>query len=141
MYKDSPSGCLQVVGKRILCSNRYGRTGCGHTRQLYLADVIPKRRYALSVAIVFIHALINGALAEEAYLKAVGPTVNDARHAWRWLKDFYKTLSQWRTMIVQSMEDKIVTQRSPILKIIVPTLAALLPHLNHFQLLFQHSFF
>lgn len=29
------------VGKRIVCSNRYGYSGCGRTRRLYLAAIIP----------------------------------------------------------------------------------------------------
>ncbi|MER2491631.1 hypothetical protein [Catenovulum sediminis] len=34
------------VGKRILCANRYGKSGCGRTLALYLADFIPNRRYS-----------------------------------------------------------------------------------------------
>lgn len=109
-----------------MCSNRYGKRGCGHTRQLYLADVIPKRQYPLSVVIAFIKALLAGMLVEQAYLKAIDACAKEARHAWRWIKDFFKQLSLWRTRLSKPAEIFVPLGHSEALKHVLPTLDRLL---------------
>lgn len=125
VYQPSSIDCREVVGKRILCSNRHGRTGCGRTRQLYLAEVIPRRQYRLSIVIAFIQALLAGTGVEKAYLNAINSPSGNPRHAWRWLKDFYQQLAQWRTLVSQVVETFIPTQRSKRLKVLLPTLERL----------------
>tara|TARA_R110001592_G_C13144876_1_gene747645 strand:- start:227 stop:1258 length:1032 start_codon:yes stop_codon:yes gene_type:complete len=75
----------EKVGKRILCARRYGKQGCGRTRQLYLQDIIPQRRYTLSKLLAFIAALIKGLTVEQAYYHAAGHDHGSHRQAWRWL--------------------------------------------------------
>ncbi|MCD9460738.1 hypothetical protein, partial [Marinibactrum halimedae] len=60
VYKRGASRFNEVTGKRILCSARYGRTGCGHTRRLYLDHCIPHCHYSLGVVVAFIQCLIRG---------------------------------------------------------------------------------
>lgn len=146
VYKDSPTDAAQVVGKRIICSNRYGRTGCGRTRQLYLADVIPNRQYRLAVLIAFIERLLGGALVEQAYLDAIGCATKEPRQAWRWLKDLFKQLPQWRTLIAKPVECFVPPQRSRCLKRLLPTLerlfnGAIEANTGAFQWQHQRAFF
>ena len=71
-YKIKKDGTKTICGKRIICSNRYGNSGCGHTRQLYLEHVIPGRQYSVCTAIAFIKALFSGTLIDDAYIQATG---------------------------------------------------------------------
>ncbi len=41
VYKQRSMSVKEKVGKRIFCSNRYGRSGCGRTFQLYIATEVP----------------------------------------------------------------------------------------------------
>ena len=146
VYKDSSSDGIQVAGKRILCSDRYGRAGCGHTRQLYLADVIPRRQYRLSAVIAFIKALLVGALVEPAYLDAIGSTAKEARHGWRWIKDFLKSLAGWRILSSKPVETFVAPQRSHDLTVLLPTLerlvnGSILSTIHSIQLHCQRAFF
>lgn len=126
VYKGACSDAAKVVGKRIICANRYGKRGCGHTRQLYLADVIPKHHYRLSAVLAFIKAMLGGMLVEQAYLKAINAYAKEARHAWRWVKDFFKQLPVWRTILSKPAEVFVPSGRSEALKRLLPTLERLL---------------
>jgi len=129
VYKQSSSHQKDVTGKRILCSSRYGRTGCGHTRRLYLDDYIPGRRYLLEAVVTFIHLLIQGAAIEDAYRRATGTPGQEARHAWRWLDALEARLGQFRTTLRQSSikaETSMTTYRTRRLNILLPTLSEIL---------------
>lgn len=120
-----PDGTFEISGKRIICCNRYGKSGCGHTRQLYLQNIIPNRQYTLTVVIAFIKALLDGVHIEEAYIQSTGK-IKDARQAWRWIKDFFKHLPQWRSFIPRPIEEAKFLHRSKQLNILFPTLKQLL---------------
>lgn len=142
LYKQVSIDRREVVGKRILCSRRDGRSGCGRTRQWYLADVVPGRQYRLSVFIAFIRALLDGNAVEPAYLKAIGSSAQP-RHAWRWLQSFLKQLPRWRTGLSLAAETLTIQSRSSILNILLPTLKALsdkLWPLSHVQTQSQQRF-
>lgn len=146
VYKNSLTDSDPVAGKRILCSNRYGRSGCGRTRQLYLANIIPRRQYRLSTVIVFIQTLLSGMVVEDAYRKAIASTTKESRNAWRWINDFFKSLSGWRTLSSLSLkheqEEPITSHhRSHKLTILLPTLNLLPTQLSRYQLQFQRAFF
>jgi hypothetical protein len=113
---------------------------------LYLADVIPRRQYRLSVVIAFIKALLDGVLVEPAYLDATGSTAKEARHGWRWIKDFFKPLAEWRTLISKPIETFVASQRSHDLSVLLPTLerlfnGPLLSTIDSIQLHRQCAFF
>ncbi|MEW4368047.1 hypothetical protein, partial [Aliikangiella maris] len=48
VYKQRDYRQRDIVGKQMICSQRYGRSGCGRTRQLYLQQVVPGRHYLLT---------------------------------------------------------------------------------------------
>ena len=97
IYKQRSIDVKEKVGKRIFCSNRYGRTGCGRTFQLYLTDVIPKIRYSATQLFIFITSLLAGMMLAEAYYKATAQT--DSRNGWRWLGRLMLKLGEYRTFI------------------------------------------
>ena len=120
LYKTSTQ---QQVGKRILCSRRYGKSGCGHSQSLYLACVIPQRRYPLSVLLAFVRALITGQTVEHAYFHAIGHAHSSPRQAWRWLNRLWNNMGQWRCWLltVESTE-RTVQHRSRRLTLLLSTL-------------------
>ncbi len=146
MYKHTHDGGAEVVGKRIVCSNRYGRGGCGHTRQLYLEGVIPRRHYRLSAVIAFIHALLGGQRVEQAYLNAVDAFAKEARHAWRWVASLFRQLTTWRTLLSKPAETFVSRGRSERLRRLLPTLERLLnssavDDIANYQQTYQRAFF
>jgi hypothetical protein len=120
-----PNGGFEISGKRIICCNRYGKSGCGHTRQLYLQNIIPKRQYTLTVVIAFIKTLLSNAHIEEAYIQSTGK-ITEARHAWRWIKDLFKKLPRWRALIPRSTEKSKHSYSPERLNILLSTLKQLL---------------
>ena len=141
-YKQVSIEHREVAGKRILCSRRHGRGGCGRTHQWYLADIVPGRRYRLSAFVAFVYALLGGNTVEQAYLQAIDSIV-EPRHAWRWLRSFLKQLPQWRSDLSPMTEAFKAKQRSSLLNILLPTLKVLsvgLGHLDRFQMQCQRAF-
>ena len=104
LYKKSG----QRVGKRILCAKRYGKSGCGHTQALYVDDVIPQRRYSLSVLLAFVFALVKGQTVEQAYYRAIGHTHSSPRQAWRWLNALWDNMGQFRLRSASSEPPQVL---------------------------------
>ena len=128
VYKRGASDSNEVTGKRILCSARYGKTGCGHTRRLYLDRCIPHCHYPLNVVVAFIWQLIRGLSVENAYLKAVNPSGMDARHAWRWMNRLNLQLGYFRSTLKFAFKTSInaFSRQSRRRQILLPTLVSLL---------------
>jgi hypothetical protein len=145
IYKQRSSSFAEKVGKRIFCSNRYGRTGCGRTFQLYVANEIPSFRYGAAHLFIFITALITKHKMEEAYLQATGQS--ESRNAWRWLNKLMFKLSEYRSFLKVREEHCFNPFRSTSnpLKHLLPTLARLFASTNNgcfiFQMRQQHPFF
>jgi len=148
IYKQRSGSFTEKVGKRIFCSNRCGRKGCGRTFQLYVANEVPSCRYGAAHLFVFISALMAKLNIEEAYLKATGQS--ESRHAWRWLKKFMVKLSEYRSFLKvrQVPQDSCAHQTrssSRYLRHLLPTFARLLasPHKGcaHYQMMQQRPFF
>ena len=87
----------QVVGKRLVCSNRFGHAGCGRTIQLRLAEQLPNRQYSVLHLSVFIVLLLANVSVVHAYQQATGQTSH--RQAWRWLKALKTNLMQYRLLL------------------------------------------
>ena len=136
--------CREKVGKRILCSKRYGQSGCGHTQALYIDDVIPKRRYRLSVLLAFVMALIKGSTVEQAYYRAVGYSHHASRQAWRWLSRLWSGMSGFRmNTLLCSSKRWVINARSKRLTLLLSTLAQYLSQLaqpHRIQCVMQHRF-
>jgi len=145
IYKQRSSSFAEKVGKRLFCSNRYGRTGCGHTFQLYVATEIPHFRYGAAHLFVFISALLANHSISKAYIKATGQT--EYRNAWSWLSRFMLKLSDYRSFLKVRCDGGVTIPRpkSGNLKHLLPTLNRLFNSNNngcfHFQISQQQPFF
>lgn len=113
----------KVRGKRLICCARFGKGGCGRTVALYLASVLPKRRYRLAVLFQFISSLLQGNTVEQAYFHAIGHEYNNGRQAYRWLNALYKKLGDYRVKLGMKPTDTCAVQhRSRRLSILLSTL-------------------
>ena len=97
IYKQRSSAFAEKVGKRIFCSNRSGRNGCGRTFQIYIANQVPSFRYGAAQLFIFITSLLANFNICEAYHQATGQY--ETRNAWRWLKKFRFKLSDYRSFL------------------------------------------
>ena len=125
IYKQRSSAFSEKVGKRIFCSNRYGRKGCGRTFQLFVASEIPCLRYGAAHLFIFITALLENSTICEAYHQATGQS--EFRNAWRWLKKLMLNLSEYRHFLKTRTDNSINPFRSKSnhLKHCLPTLSRL----------------
>jgi hypothetical protein len=125
VYKQRSQMLCEPVGKRILCSNRYGRTGCGRTMQLYLASELPSCHYGTAQLIAFIDALFANVSIATAYANAIGK--HASRHAWRWFKKLTQQLMTYRSHLQRDAQthSPLFTTQSRFRKILLPTLHAL----------------
>jgi hypothetical protein len=98
IYKQSSMTERKPSGKRIICSNRYGRSGCGRTTQLYVSNRIPRLHYEASVVFVFISHLLAKVCVTQVYQQATGQF--EARNAWRWLTKLMLQLSAYRGTLI-----------------------------------------
>jgi hypothetical protein len=85
-----------AVGKRVFCSNRHQRTGCGRTMQLYLDATLRYVHHAGGAVTAFVLALIAGMSIQRAYHHATGVTT--PRNAYRWLDRLCAQLSVYRSL-------------------------------------------
>jgi len=74
------------VGKRLWCSYRYGRSGCGATVRLYTAEIIHRHRYTATELTAFLVTLISSLSISTAYKAATNS--DEPRNAYRLLGDF-----------------------------------------------------
>lgn len=137
IYKDRCSDAPRCVGKRLRCSPRSGRGGCGATVRLRLADELPQRQYGIAQLDAFLVALIIGGSIEAAYCNATGAL--SARNGFRWLKRLYHKLPCFRTYLGPGAAgaDRVLA-RSARLSILLSTLQRVLertqePSLAAFQ--------
>jgi hypothetical protein len=113
----------EITGKRLVCGRRYGKNGCGRTQQLYLGDVLPHRRYRLSVLMAFITRLIQGMAVRCAYHAALGHAIYEPRQAWRWLNALWAGMPRWRTGL-PSLNSAVRHYRSRRLSVLLNALTA-----------------
>lgn len=142
VYKQRSQILREVVGKRILCSNRYGRSGCGRTLRLYLATEVPSLHHTTAHLFVFISSLIAGMTIQRAYQKATATA--DSRNAYRWLNKLDQQLIVFRSVLHKRPADNNnrFTTRSRRLLLLLPTLRTLLATLDpqYYQLIHQTAF-
>ena len=145
IYKQRARLVAEKVGKRIFCSNRYGRTGCGRTFQLYVATEIPRFRYGAAHLFVFIAALIANQTISEAYHQATDQS--EFRNAWQWLSRLRLKLSEYRSFLKTRTDDCFALSHSTpnSLRHLLPTLVRLFTANNNscfnFQMTQQQPFF
>lgn len=86
----------EAIGKRVFCSNRNQRTGCGRTMQLYLDATVRYLHHAGAAVVTFVLSLIAGMSIERAYTGATG--ASSPRHAYRWLDRLTAKLAFYRSL-------------------------------------------
>jgi len=137
----------EAVGKRVLCSNRNRRTGCGRTVQLYLDSTIRYLHYAAWRVETFLFALMAGITIQRAYYQATG--ANAPRNAYLWLNKLSAQLSCYRSLSHQPLlphsTQAATENRYPRRGLLISTVDALLrqwgqPLCAGFQLKWQRSF-
>jgi hypothetical protein len=145
IYRRRPSAEKQPVGKRVFCSNRYGRSGCGRTHQLYLAHRFPYLRYGAAQLLIFLTSLLIGRHLEDAYEAATGQV--EPRNAWRWLKRLRLNLTDFRCFLKARRRPmdaavQLKNQRLSLLFSTLKPLLSLLPHCpcSHYQIQQQRAF-
>lgn len=96
--KKQTGGEPAAVGKRVFCSNRNQRTGCGRTMQLYLDSTVRYLHHAGSRVVALVLSLIAGMTIEQAYRRATGATgaTGGPRNAYHWLNRLCAQLSVYR---------------------------------------------
>lgn len=145
IYKQRSSTVREKVGKRIFCSNRYGRQGCGRTFQLYIAKEIPTFHYGTAHLFVFIASLLAHHCVEKAYFTATGQSA--FRHAWRWLERLVKQMGTYRAFLKSrpATTSPLFQHNARRFQILLPTLWQLSVHFtsnlcSNYQLLSQKAF-
>jgi hypothetical protein len=131
IYNQHASAEKAPVGKRVFCSNRYGRSGCGRTHQLYLAHRFPYLRYGAAQLLIFLTSLLMGRHLEDAYEAATGQV--EPRNAWRWLKRLRLNLTDFRCFLKARRRpmEAAVQLKNRRLSLLLSTLKALLSLLPH----------
>jgi len=145
IYKKQKNGRKKIIGKRIYCSNRSGRKGCGSTLRLYLKETLPRLQYSTSQLQTFIEALCRGTSIQYAYKTAT--QVDDPRNAYRWLNKLFYKLSDYRVLIASHYRHLMTGShfRTRRFQLLLPTLERLLslqsaPSINDFHLSHQKGF-
>lgn len=145
IYKQRSSVEREPVGKRVLCSNRYGRSGCGRTQPLYVAHRFPLLHYGAVVLRIFLCSLLRGRSLADAYEAATGQA--EPRNAWRWLKRLIRNLSDFRCFLKARLKPLEVdlplkNRRLSLLLSTLKPLLSQLPHCpcRHYQLQQQRAF-
>ena len=87
----------EAVGKRVFCSNRNNRAGCGRTMQLYVDSTIRYLHHGCCCVEAFILSLMAGMTIGHAYHHATG--ADTPRNAYRWLHRLRMQASVYRSLM------------------------------------------
>jgi hypothetical protein len=145
-YRQQSSQEQIIKGKRILCSSRGHRDGCGRTFQLYLSSHLPRLHYACDTLLLFILALLDQRSIAYAYCHAT--LQSDSRNAYRWLQRLQRHLPLYRSTLLQSHAPQSSEHKQPFplrRRCLFSSLhdlyrCLLAPMCHCFQLKTQHSF-
>jgi hypothetical protein len=132
----------KAVGKRIFCSNRNRKKGCGKTIRLYIAEQAHKLHYDTKHLLTFIIALVARLSIQKAYKVATG--TEDSRNAYRWIAKLWAKLTTYRKFLHRLPETiKNKTFSTNRFKILLPTLNRIISQTKsprQFQLNYQVPF-
>lgn len=123
---------VAITGKRLLCCNRRGRSGCGRTLTLYLQEKLPNYVYTGAHINVFFLMLLAEQSIPKAYQIATG--CYEPRNAYRWLEGACLKLVEYRALLNKKAIQTLQTfkMRSLKFKIVLSTLKALFSKLALF---------
>ncbi len=116
VYKQTSSQQRQIVGKRLWCSPRYQRGGCGASHRLYLQERVPGLHYLAAHLTIFVAAFIATGSVPKAYRQATGSS--EPRNAYRWLARMRRQQGNYRTQLgkpaaacrPQSLQHRVVLE-------------------------------
>ncbi len=137
----------QAVGKRVYCSNRRHRTGCGRTMQLYLDSTIRYLHHTGCSVVALVQLLMAGMTIQHAYHQATGTVT--PRNAYRWLYRLHMRASVYRSLphrpLLQNVGPFITAHRPARLVLLMSTFQTLLqcfgqPLCTLYQSQLQRSF-
>jgi len=122
VYKKQCQGKRRKVGKRIFCSNRSGRSGCGSTLRFYLSLEHPSLQYSASHLFAFLSALIARLTIQQAYENATGS--REPRNAYRWLNKLQHKIIDYRSLLKMPTMDVVEAfkYRARRFQILLPTI-------------------
>ena len=125
VYKKQNNGEKKAIGKRLFCSNRHGKLGCGRTTQLYLATQIPTFQYPCEHIFIFLSALLSMSSIQKAY--KIATNTDDPRNAYRWLHKLWDKLIDYRSLLQFHTECTALKfkSRTRRLQILLPTIQEL----------------
>lgn len=143
VYRKQHNANPKAVAKRIFCSNRHRRSGCGRTQQLYLSEVLPRLSYTTIHLFVFLASLIAGLTIHQSYQQATGS--HEPRNAYRWLHKASLRLSNYRTSLQRPDLASRFPSRVKRLQLLLSTFSQLfsqsdLTNCQQFQLRYQQPF-
>jgi len=145
--KKRVGGAPEAVGKRVFCSNRNQRTGCGRTVQLYLDSTLRYLHYAGCCVVALLLWLGKGMTLQCAYHHATGAVT--PRNAYRWVHKLWAQLSDYRSLSHQPRlsdnDAPAMAHAHPRWGLLLATGSALLrrfgdPLCAHYQHQLQRSF-
>lgn len=145
IYKQRSISLAEKVGKRVFCSNRYGRSGCGRTFQLYISCEFISFQYGATQLSIFIASLLVNLTVHASYQKATGQS--ESRNAWRWLNKLMVKLTDYRRFLKARTQtvSTLFISKARRLQILFPTLKRLFSKMDncpcsYYQYFHQTSF-
>jgi hypothetical protein len=102
-----------VRGRRVLCSNRYRRPGCGRTFSILLANLLARFVVRTATLYGFVQAVVAGATRKAAWQAVVGGamSISSAYRLWRRVRE---AQSRIRTMLCRACEPPACDSREPL---------------------------
>lgn len=145
VYKNLNQNKRQTIGKRLFCSNRSGRSGCGRTCQLYIRQALPSLQYNTHHLFIFLSSLMASLSIQAAYQKATGRL--EPRNAYRWLIKLQDKLIEYRAPFKRKAHGTAHSFLSRVrrLQLLLSSFSILFLQLNdqpcvHYQSLYQRAF-
>lgn len=129
VYKAHHHGKAQITGKRLFCSNRSGRSGCGRTYRLYLKQIIPSLYYNSLHLYAFLSSLLLCRTIEQAYFESTGAT--EPRNAYRWLNKLQAQLIEYRQRVNRKTTTSFVHTQSKRLSTLLSSIERLFLSNSH----------
>ncbi len=126
VFKQRSIDIKTPIGKRLFCSNRYNRSGCGRTFQLYVASEIPSFQYGAAQLFIFLASLLTNITITQSYQRATGQF--EPRNAWRWLNKLMFKLPDYRSFLKTRADSLSMCfiSRTKQLQHLLPTLTRLI---------------
>lgn len=122
VYKYIEWSCV-VSGKRLFCSNRHQKKGCGRTIQLYIADFIPTLKYSVKNIFSFLTTLFSLFSIQHSYTAAT--QTNNPRNAYRWLIKLVQKIVVYRKSFKTHSSLKKFKRKVLRLQNLLPTIQTL----------------